>query len=446
MMPMAVIYLLGRTIIDLSRGSIYLILYQGEKSIPIIDAWLFDKVTVWLPNKYEQLQQWWATRGKKICQKWQTHLIHVTIPNAIDKIDQGIEQLYHVGQALQEMSTTIHQAWKKFRQQHDWQQLMIDIGYTFYIHLWQPWFSIMVRIANITILLFKGVRQGIISTWHDLQWLVLQMVPNMLTWIKSTQVWQSGHHTLHQIYLFTHYCLHVVFLPVLQWCGQSLHYLFIDLLLQQWLLSDSARYYYKKVQQNITNFHVWFCTDMVLFFNGIKWFCVMMVDDGLLPLCQAFQHHVIPQLSKVYYFLKSDMFLVYHTYVYPIWEIAVTWVQQYLPTIYHCLEHSYHSFITFFTTFEWKWETMIDITSQFILFNQKIFTVLLQSMSYVFSQQIPLVLKTFQTTWHHFIHDIDWQKILLTLEQMHQMIIDQCLIMVTSLERTLNEWASMFLK
>ncbi|CAO3613203.1 unnamed protein product [Cunninghamella blakesleeana] len=448
MMPMAVVYLLGRTIIDISRGSIYFLLYRGEKAIPIIDAWLFEKVTVWLPNKYEQMETWWMTKGKKRYQAWQTHFFYKTIPRAIDKIDQWIEQLYHFGIWMNEIKQSIKDIWKRFKRQHDWRQLMIDLGQTFYYQVLQPWYSIMIRISHIMMILLKGCKQGFISTWHDIHWLVLHAFPQAMKWMKKSPIWQFSQEVTHHTIYYLNYALQAVVLPVLHGCSHLSHYLFIDILVQQLILSDTTTYYLLQIKKNVINFQIWFCTDAILFLKGVRWLLLSIVDDGFIPLYQSFMHHVLPRLSKGYYNLKSDMIHVYQNYVYPIWEITMSWVEQHFPTIHQCLDHYYHSFITFFSEFEWNWEMIIQLTDHFVLLSQTILSTLLQSISTTFTYFIhhhAIVLKTIQSGWHHVMNtmtNIDWENIMITLEHLHQMIIDQCSSIVASLERTINEWAS----
>ncbi|KAI8344169.1 hypothetical protein BC941DRAFT_407935 [Chlamydoabsidia padenii] len=447
MIPMAVVYLIGRTMVDITRGFLYHALYNAELAVPVVDEWLFDKVTVWLPNKYDQVAEWWATKGRQRYNDLQHTLIHQTIPTTIDHIDVFFLHLYNGGQLVAETAHNVAESLRLFREKHDWQQLALDMGNAANILIVQPLVSTLTLIYRLGKVFCQGCWYGLKATWDDLYWVVAIGVPGIIVWVGTTRGWlwmKQGWLWCQDIAKRVVLKVAVVTSPVMR--SVVLWMVRLGDSVASWMQSDLVQRMWKYVQYGLSNGGMWLCLESVALMQSIKIMATTMVDHGIVPIMHLFMDYVLPRLSQGYQRFMVDVSMVYKGYMRPIGQRIVIWLAKLVWPLTRLLEHYYLRLLSFAN--RWNWDGVLKVSGAIIRWSQWLTTWLVATVgprinkmaTTLIYDYLPLTVEYMQQGWNKVMGDLDYTRLTTIVEHIYQVIQYQCSLVFASLERTINDW------
>ncbi|KAG2227319.1 hypothetical protein INT45_004274 [Circinella minor] len=452
-MPLATIYIVIRAMLDCIRNVIFWTLWFLEKSAPVIDAWLFDKVTVWLPKKYEQCETWWSTRGVHVWRSTQDYAVHTAIPTTVYCIDQSFIGIAHIYRRVHKISIQFGGAWQRFAKQHDWKQLMHDMADVWFAIVWQPAVWTITRIYRLVSMIYYGGRNVLRSIKQDLQWLFTLAIPTLWQVITNTQVyhWISRGISWFSIHFkrIIAKVLQQFVLPLLKniRCNVIISIDFIASIVE----SHGFQTRLQKIRTFILSNMIWWIEEQVVFFTDNIDFllrvaipCVTYFTNELLPaLTEAYKHlatafwncyiyYVRPVIIETYYFIQPSVIVVYK-YVSGIlflpfisfWKLIQLVGSTVWDTIQHYGQHTVMASLLFIqqsATHTW-------------LLSKKCYA----SLTLWFEKQAPYIMNTFSKSWELAVTNG------LALSQVDTIGMRDWIVKVSemtfeSLERTLSEW------
>ncbi|ORX60680.1 hypothetical protein DM01DRAFT_1164901 [Hesseltinella vesiculosa] len=435
MAPMAVAYLAGRLLLDTLRSGLYYSLLAAERAAPKLDAWLFDLVTVRLPKRLDDLEVWWAVTGQPWCQAKTQHWKEHTVPACIAALDVFFLNVYEAYQGAARAVSVMAQAWRSFRQGHDWKQLGMALATMAHDLCWQP----LVQITHLLKLVFSGVRSGLVATYQDIRWLVLEALPAAVAWVASTQVvtWTGQclgwcrHVVVPQL---VHAGL-VVCSPLLLgltrvclWTGDGVLWV-LQSAPCQWLLHSCAAVAHGFVA-NVRRVAAW--TAQV---------CQGFVDGVLVPLWQGYWKVMQPQLARIYQ--RVVAWAVDH------WQNSTL-----LPFLGRCWR-AVLSHLPWTPLGAWLANALRLVNSQlgrvlpllvtgmqsWFRHSWALFTAATMHVQSLVQHYLPAVCQQLVITWQQLQLHLDWSRLRHTLEQFHGILGEHWALVFASLDRTLNDWS-----
>ncbi|KAI8088777.1 uncharacterized protein BX664DRAFT_358420 [Halteromyces radiatus] len=442
MIPMAVFYLVGRFLMDMVRLCLYHIIYKAEQKAPVVDAWLFDKVTVWLPQKYEQADNWWTTQGRPKWHQWQHELIYHTIPTTINYMDYFFAHVYNLYQTLAEELGKLSVALQTFREKHDWRQLGLDLGNMMYFLVWQPCVFIVMHTYTLSVLFYQGCRSGLVSTWKDIQWLFTQCIPHVIDWARETRGWIWFNNIRRRCQASIMKLTIKLVAIVSLWIQQLGSYgIWIVESLFAWIgSSDWIRKQWKHLHYATLGYGIWICGEIVVLMQTMQ-YCV---DNGLVPLGQAFMNHVLPRLSDGYQRLLLETGMIYIRYVQPKAQIVVVWLGKMVIPLSLFLERYYLVILSSlkFFVIGLNWNGIMNTSATIIRYFHSVLLWFTRSprfkklLDFIYHQGVIFI----SNGWKKMIGDLDWSRLIFAAEQIYVIIQEQGSLLFASLERTLNDW------
>ena len=328
-MPLATIYIAIRAMLDCIRNVIFWTLWLFEKSVPIIDAWLFDKVTVWLPKKYQQCEAWWVTRGVHIWRSTQDYTIHTAIPTIIYCIDQSIIGISHIWRQIHKTSVQFGDACQHFAKQHDWKRLANDMADVWLAVVWQPVVWTISRIYRLVFIIYYGGRNVLRSIKQDVQWLFTIAIPTLWGAITNTQAYHWISRGVSWFSTQSKWIIAIVLqqalLPLLRTIRHSV-IVSIDFIASV-IESHGFQTRFQKIRTIVLSNMVWWVEEQAVFFTDSAE-CLLRVA---IPCITYFTKELLPPLTKAYKRLTT---VFWNCYIYCLRPVIIETYHFIQPTVF----------------------------------------------------------------------------------------------------------------
>ncbi|KAI9275593.1 hypothetical protein BDA99DRAFT_495913 [Phascolomyces articulosus] len=452
-MPLATVYIVIRALLDCIRNVVFWTLWFLEKSAPVIDAWLFDKVTVWLPKKYQQCETWWLTRGVYAWQNTKNYVVHTAIPTTVYCIDQTCIGTVHVCRRINKTSIQFGDAWQRFAKQHDWKQLANDMADVWLAIVWQPIVWAISRGYRLGAMIYYGGRNVLWSLKDDIQWLITVAIPSLWKAVTDTELYGlvsegASWFSIHSKWIIAKVLQQVV-LPLLHNMRRG-SIVLIDVIALI-VGSDSFQTRLQKIRTIVLSNMIWWIEEQINFFTDninlllrVAKPCATYFGNELLPaLTEAYKRltkwlwdcyisYIRPALTDTYYFIQPTMIIAYKyasdiasVPFITIWEFvqtvgSVTWdaIQRYcqhsiMAAIPLIQQSSYHTWL---------------LSKQFYT-----------QLTLWLDEQAPYIMDAFSKACNLAITN-GWALVTFDSAGMKEQIIHASELMFESLERIISEW------
>lgn len=318
--PFAALYIICKALIDTIRYSLYYILWSCEKSIPLIDDWLFEKVTITLPTKYNDFTQWWIEEGQPKYNHFKAHFRDNTLPSIVENLELFFTKVYEMSCIIQSCMLDFIEAWKRFVQRHDWKQLATDLSNIAFIIFWNPLVWIVTRTFSLGRLIYYGMRSATISIKNDITWISTVLIPTVYNYISSTVIAKklcSGTIKLMEgIQKVTVNVYRHLLVPTI---GRSMNLVVntIDrvlvVLLQSKTLQEKVKAIYRYAMPNLV-WTIFECSSLV---TEILTWVHLVFTQVVHPAYILFMRHVVPCLAIAYQSIIVQWMFELH--LYPAW-------------------------------------------------------------------------------------------------------------------------------
>ncbi|KAI9485182.1 MAG: hypothetical protein EXX96DRAFT_603562 [Benjaminiella poitrasii] len=186
--PFAALYILGRISIDAVRYGLYYMLWTCERLMPYIDDWLFDFVTISIPQKYAKIGQWWIQQGKPSYIHYTALFKQNTLPSMIQWLESFFINVYNACCKIQSLVLQLKSIWRRIIDRHDWHQLMDDLCLITYNTCWIPAAWTMTRAVRLSTLIYTGIYAISISIIDEIKWICQVAVPITYNYLASTRL------------------------------------------------------------------------------------------------------------------------------------------------------------------------------------------------------------------------------------------------------------------
>lgn len=449
--PFAAVYILGRAILDTIRYSLYFALWWCEKSIPYIDDWLYDKATIWIPKKYNEIESWWITKGKPGFISYKNHFQQQTLPTLIANLELFFIKTYNTGCIVVSSTQDFINAWKRFTQRHDWRQLATDLSNVAYTVFWNPLVWIVTRSIRLGKLVYHGLRSAAISIRDDIMWICSTLIPVIYNYTISTRLMRLCGISItkltkgvHQLCLGIHEYLLVPTLGrFLTWLVKSIDQLI--LLLQDHTIQQKLLRMYRWTAPNL----VWTIFEFSSFVTEIGTWARFVFIQLLYPAYVLFVRRVIPRLAIAYQ--KIVIQWGYELHIYPAWLMIYPYLNAPLLWAYTKLTvpvlNGLYTLVASLSTY---------VTQHLVVKLQTILSKVIEiSMSYaqwVYSviqswliKQAPVLSDLIQKLYTLIINSCDWdglkQDTWLIMTELYDWTSKQSNMVYLSFERSLSAWA-----
>ncbi|KAI8148936.1 hypothetical protein BJV82DRAFT_505794 [Fennellomyces sp. T-0311] len=452
-MPMATVYIVARALLDCSRNVIYYTLWFLERSTPVIDAWLFHKVTVWLPAKYEQCERWWATRGVHAWHKTQNYAVNTVVPTTVHCLDQFFVGVGHTYRSLHKISIQFGVAWRRFAQKHDWKQLASDMVDLWTAVVWQPTVWIVSRTYRLGAMLYYGSRNVIRSLKEDVRWVFAVALPTVWHMIATTRIFDWTYHGALWVNARTKWgvakMLEHVVLPLLQSLRRGT-ITSIDFIASV-INSPGFQKRLHAARVVVMSSTVWMVQDQITFLtDNVELFLGVVV-----PCANWFMNEVVPRLSAAYHRLTMILWRSYQRHLRPALVTAYCLVQPFALAIYTHLSGAISvPFVKMWAlaqtigTAAWDYAQLYGqhtLSTAFQLARQSgtrawiLSKQLYTHLSLWLEQQAPSLLSAFNTAWELAVsHGFNLMHVDATA--MKEWVSNVAELTFESLERILSEW------
>ncbi|KAL9558760.1 hypothetical protein MBANPS3_000746 [Mucor bainieri] len=439
--PFAAFYIVGRALFDAIRYSIYWFLWSCERTIPHLDDWLFDVVTVTIPRACTATEQWWAHQGKPACQRYAAYTQQHVIPSTVHGLEVFFVGVYRVGCGMQTIAMEFVNAWRCFVDRHDWHQLATDLGNVAYKTCWVPAAWLVTRTTRLCKITYTGLRAMVISIGNDVHWTCTVAIPCAYNYIASTRAAQwIGHGAVFVwkgaekggIWISDH-----VLAPTV---GRLLTFL-------QRTIQEKMERLYRLVAPHV----VWMCMDSVAVVNDILVGSYHAYKELIVPTYALFMKHIMPRLTIAYKAAATNLVEWHNRHLYPAWLVIYPYLNTPLLWIYTNLTLPvYREMYTLITTMAnymtqhlsaqlWTLGAkLVDATTAYA-------TSVYSFIQYWLLKQAPVLAAFIQASYERVTRLCDWQALYQdatsVVAVMYDWISKQSNVMYASLERSLGAWA-----
>lgn len=420
--PFAALYILGRGCVDMIRYSLYYTIWYCEKSIPYVDDWLFEFVTVSIPEKYEKTETWWINQGKPSLIRFREYVRHSIVPNVVEYTEYAFVSTYKLGCAVQSMVIEIIGAWKRFIEKHDWEQLAQDLGDIAYARLWIP----ATKVFRLFQLAYIGTRASLISLVSDIQWICTVVIPKIL----SSRIAQTSYRgiiylgdQMKKIFWYIYaYLLTPTIGRILTWIIRT-----IDRIIDEHTIPKKLARIYSILAPQL----VWLVIEFSSFINLVKSGSLYLYTEVIYPAYQLFKKEVLPHLTRVYEDIRDFMSplypylnrMMYLCYIYVIVPVYRQF-QQHIkipPAIFWVVISRLKD------TMGFSWNLFYGFIQNWLI------------------RQAPVLSKMIQNSYEYMIHSRDWRKfyteeLFSTFYELYVWLSHQLNLLYLSFERTLTTW------
>ncbi|KAI8069635.1 hypothetical protein BC940DRAFT_297155 [Gongronella butleri] len=435
MIPMAAVYMLARLAVDIARHLLFNAVFCAERAAPHIDAWLFDLVTVRLPRGVQHVDQWWREAGHPRWERFKHHFVEKTLPACVVALDQFFLQVANAYEGVARALSTLCAAWRQFKHQHDWQKLAIDICTALHDLFWQP----IVQLARLVMLAYHGIKAGVVATWDDACWLILDALPAAMDWIAQTRAWalfvdacawckHVGWPRIARAWLFV--CSPLLF-------GLSKACLWLGDAILAALQSPAS----KALLNAMAALGRVISHGVRCGARGLTHAVQVSIDGVVIPLWHAYWTIVHPYLGVLYARLYAFLALQWATWMCPalhyVWVVlASTRLVTLLAVYYNYLLRMVANavkLVSLDTVIAWGQSTVEWISH---IIKQ---AVIVGHSAIV--RHAPTAMATFAAIWTTFLESLDWSRLRSLIKQFHEEMGDQWALMIASLDRTLVDWS-----
>jgi hypothetical protein len=450
----AALYIIGRAISDALRYSTYFALWSIERSIPYIDDWLFDFVTITLPSFCNKTEHWWIQQGKPACVRTKIHLQEHTIPNTVHGLEVFFIETYKVGCIVQTSILDFIAAWKRFIDRHDWHQLATDLSDIAYTAIWVPVALIVTRTTRLCQIVYAGIRAIFVSSVNELKWIITIAIPAIYNYLISTRLANilckcfnyTTQHLQRICILVFEYVLCPTLGRLLTWTVKATDH-FIVLLQQHTIHAKLARMY-RYFAPNL----VWVVSEMSSLFLSSLEGARLLHRELIHPALQLMMKHVMPRLAIAYQTMVDGVCRWYEANLYPAWlkvypylNAPLYWIYTNLTVpvyreIYTCLAATgtyltRHLAVHVYTSIS----KLMQVSATFASRVYSIIQIWL-------TKQAPVLAKIIHTSYEWVIHSYDWHALQRDITAMvtlfYDWIANQSNLLYLSLERSLAVWAN----
>lgn len=450
-MPFAVLYIIVRVLFDAIRYSLYYTLWTIEQSLPYIDDWLFDTLTVWLPAKVNEWSEWWKDKGKPAYLIYQDHFYQHTLPALIQLMENAFVNLYRLGCVCQSLASELIDIWTKFVNGHDWNQLVDDLSEVAYRAICQPMMTVTTSIIRLCQLIYRGTKYLYLSMKADIVWAATEAVPRMYDYVISTRLV----HLLSAVFDLLYKQLLRIILGIrdhllaptlgraLSWLVRGIDY--VLLLLQ----TNKFQQRLERVCRFLIPQTTWVITEIWRTVSDL-WTVIRMIHYQLIyPAYLVYVKHVMPRLSVGYHQMRDRLIQLYKRQIHPAWLYLIPYIRTPIIQIYIFIR-PLGNLTQAISTELIKWSLRLGSCMQvgIIQFFQ-LFAVYMHQLYEVLQQwlmkQAPLLSKLLQHCLDK-IYAYNWQGMKDDLMNngfiLYQWISEECNLIYASIERSLVVWVN----
>ncbi|KAG0166489.1 hypothetical protein DFQ30_007125 [Apophysomyces sp. BC1015] len=452
--PMAVLYIIGRALLDMVRFCVFRFLWHCERMVPKLDAWLFEQVTVWLPAKAEQIETWWAMRGVHVWHSAQTYVCHTALPAVGQILETAFLCLCKVFNVLQHMAIHLHAAWQWLQCQRDWKQLVRDIADGCHSLCWDPCVWFLSRLYRLASLFFKGCRHTLVALRDDVRWLAAA-TSDICDSILATALFRSSCGAATWIYTNAQRVL-VYFVSLSQPIWIFLCVIFVKAVdrVIEVLQSKAFQRHWLDLRRATCSYMVWTICETFDFVDTIQGILGIGMRQFLQPSVVLFTKFVLPQLSDGYRRCVAYMDGAFRRYLFPVWVWTTMYLEVPLATLsrwtvnvsqivcVHALQMGNH-----------MWERGQHIAAAVMVLARWIVARSGAAGHFVYSkltescmEHAPVLAQKISQWTGQVIMSLDWVGLqrdsLLIMEALQEGVSAQLNLLFMSLERTFGTWAN----
>lgn len=448
--PFAAFYIIARAILDIIRFSLYFIIWSCEISLPYIDDWLFDKVTIWIPEKYNKLEKWWIEKGQPSFVSYKTQFQQITLPAIIENMELFFTKSYEIKCVVQASMQKFIAAWKTFIKRHDWRQLSQDLGDVVYMVIWSPTVWIVTRSIRLGKLVYSGLRSTAISIKNDIVWISTIAIPTSYNYIISTQLAKYSFVCASKLSNTTQsVCIHInnyLLAPtlgrLLTWTVQGIDKLI--LLLQTNTFQQRLRRIYCWISPNM----VWAIIEFSSLVIHISKWAHLLFSQLFLPAYNLFMVYVKPQLASAYQGIIVKW--LFEAHIIPAWLKLYPYLNVPVHYIYNNIISPISSqlYIAISALYQYVTQQLL-VQLQAILTKVNQFTMVYTQWVYSHIQswlirQAPILLNMIQKLYEFIVNSCDWNQLQqdtwTVVTTLYNWIAEQSNMIYLSLERSLSSW------
>lgn len=321
-MPLAAVYIFVRACVDVLRYVIFQLFWLAERCAPHLDAWLFDKVTVWLPAKYQSLEVWCNTRGKKHLSDAHHFITHRALPAAVVATEQTFYTLQHVWCTLDTAARRVYDAARVFAAKHDWRRLAEDMLDVWTMVVWRPCVFLVSRTYRIGVLVYFGSQRLAIALARDMQWFVLEVVPAVCAAIADSATYRCAQRVL--LWFHEHVSIHAVNAimtlasPVIRllqtWTVLALDH--IAALVRSNTFRQRVRYLHRLFASHC----VWLVEDAAVTVRSLAHLSYVAMDTCIIPFATWFHRDMLPPILRAYRHIAHAVSCAWAATMVPLWR------------------------------------------------------------------------------------------------------------------------------
>lgn len=318
-MPLATAYICSRVFIDCLRALLYWLLWSMEQAAPKVDAWLFDKVTVWLPAKVDQCESWWNNQGVHLWQAAKAYMVQKGVPATIRFIDNSFMKAAYALRMAYDGWNELRMLWQRLLEQRDWRQFALDLVVLWTDFVWKPSVWLAARLYRIVFILFVGMHRVSRSIADDVIWLSNVAIPEVLKILKNTRLYQRVHRGLHWtlrlLRVFAIGFSKSILLP----CITGLHHLFtrLSVSIAALMKSNTFMVRVKRIRRLVLSHMVWLVLDLLALTVSAIAISNFLTAHLVIPVYSRFVEDALPLIVKAYTRLRDKMWDVYQHYIVP---------------------------------------------------------------------------------------------------------------------------------
>jgi hypothetical protein len=449
--PFAAVYIITRAILDIIRFSLYFMIWSCERSMPYIDDWLFDTVTIWIPRKFNEIEKWWIKKGQPSFILYKTQFKQNTLPTIVENMELLFNAAYKIGCIVHKSMQNFISAWKRFVERHDWRQLSQDLSEIAETIIWNPTVWFVTRSIKLCKLIYSGLYSAIISIKNEIIWSCTVIIPTIFNYIVSTRLARllyTG--TVKLSNGIQWICLNINNYLLAPTLGRFLTWLVrgidkIILLLSTHTFQQRLRRIYKWISPNL----VWTVIEISsMVVQVVKW-AQLFFNQLVYPAYNLFITNVKPQLAIAYQSIIVKW--LFEAHLYPTWfkicpylNIPLHWVYNHL--IAAMLNGLYKISFSIYQYVTQQILVQVQVvSSKMIKFSMVYAQWVYSHIQLWLIKQAPILSNMISKLYDTMINSCDWnqlgQDIWTTATLMYSWISEQSNMVYLSLERSLSAWA-----
>ncbi|KAI7887162.1 hypothetical protein K492DRAFT_202771 [Lichtheimia hyalospora FSU 10163] len=416
--PLAVVYMVIRLILDALRHVIYWTLWGMEQAAPHVDDWLFDKVTVWIPAKLEQWQQWWEHHGKIYLETVQQYIKDRFLPALIEGVEKTVIGLVYGGREAARLWDQMILAWHRFMQKHDWQQLAADL-----VDALTP---MALRITTLVAMVYHGALRIGRSLKQDALWIWTVAIPFIVNKVAASS--NTIRRILDSCYLAGTWIKDHMVTPTLR-IAQPAIIKMVDMVVFI-IQSPTFIKFQHDCYRAIAVRFVWSVMESMTMMQDMSYCMEWMILHTLVPLIRCYIDEIQPRLAQVYHhmvtLLVQQVLMPIYKRLYPLCITMYTSIARpIVMSIHHVAQHT------------WRMVSILGQQAiQVTLHGLQHMWPIISTTAHWLQQHAPFLFKLFGSI--HF--KVDWPSLGQDVMEMGRWMVTQAENILASFERSLSEW------